>query len=70
MPGRPEELEVTKVSDKEITLEWVAGGSGFAKVEKYKLRVENLGEMIHNSLDRDVSVADSVVQVDVFSVSE
>ena len=62
-------MEVTKVSDKAITLEWVPGGTGVAPVNKYKLTVQNLGEMIHNSLDRDISVAESVVQVDEFSVS-
>ena len=53
MPPRPEELEVTRVTESDLTLEWkipktTTKGS---KADMFKIRVNEVMEMLHDSIE-------------------
>ena len=53
LPARPEELEVTRVTESDLTLEWkVPQTTTASRADMLKIRVNEVMEMLHDSIEQ------------------
>ena len=53
LPARPEELEITRVTESDLTLEWKIPQTATkgSRADMFKIRVNEVMEMLHDSIE-------------------